>query len=331
MIHSAPAGVKAFARTANAATRQIQFAFRADPVALDELRLPRTARDVFALVLDNARSRGGPCRLTNAVMARVLGCSAPTIKRALAALETAGLIRRETIAQGRIRLCIHVTWDGVDHRRSTVQTTVDHSRPGGGSPTIRGVDHPRSTNQSPIQSGDQTGPILPMEGEDPEEAALYAALGPAKYLQAMIAKGKAEAAARKPGTPAPCPAPVVASTPETAAPSALPAEAPRPSQDGPSTRPPVSPDPATDRPTKATPAPSPAMSRRKEARPNPRAVVMPSPCVPPDQVAAMVGRMVNGLASCLKSEDVGRRRVGPVRLARQLAEVRRRHSDGRPR
>jgi hypothetical protein len=40
---------------------------------------------------------------------------------------------------------------------------------------------------------------------------------------------------------------------------------------------------------------------------------------------AEVGRMVKALGERLKSDDVGRRRVGPAKLARQLAELRRRH------
>ena len=348
MIHSAPAGVKAVVRTQHDPPRQISFAFRADPTALDDMKLPRTARDAFGLVLDNARLRGGRCRLSNGTMARVLGCSAPTVKRALAALEAAGLIRRETIAGGRVRLCIHVTWEGVDQPRATGQTTVDHPRPRGGSSAIQGVDHLRSTNQSPIQRGDQTGPILPIEGEDAEEAALYAALGPARYLRAMIAKGKVEAAARSAVKSPPSPPASAAPTPEAVVPPDRPAEASRAPRDEPAASPAPIPAPVADRPAAATPAAFPTSPRCVEPRPTPRTAVpspstsaprpstapvasptySPAPTVPASDVMAMVRRMVGGVAKGLKAEDVGRRRVGPKRLAAQLAEVRRRH--GRP-
>lgn len=286
MIRSTSVGVKGVARPASESPRQIQFAFRADPVALDAMKLPGNARQVFGLVLDNARSRGGRCRLSNATMAAILGCSTPTIKRALAALEAAHLVRRETAAEGRIRLAIVVTWDGVDQSRSTVQAGVDQSRSGGGSMPIQGVDQSRSTNQSPHQSDHQTGPILSTgEGEDAEQAALYAALGPAKYLQAMIAKGKAEADAdaRSGGKPVPPPLPCPVPP--------APVEAPKP-------------------PTGASPG--------------------KAPVVPHDDASREVGRMVRDLGQALKAETVGTRRVGPAKLARQLAEMRRRHAKGDP-
>jgi hypothetical protein len=192
---------------------------------------------------------------------------------------------------------------------------------------LKGVQQSCGTNQSPHQSVNQTGPILPSQGgeDDPEAAALFASLGPAKYLQAMIAKGREEAAARSAGRPVPSPAP---------------AEASQTSQDKPTDSPALIPAPVTDRPATAKPAASPAMPRREEPRTTPRTAVeapspppsprtySPAPIVPPDDVMAMVARMTRGLAEGLKAEDVGRRRVGPKRLAAQLAEVRRRH--GRP-
>lgn len=51
----------------------------------------------------------------------------------------------------------------------------------------------------------------------------------------------------------------------------------------------------------------------------------PTPTAPPDAFLPSVGRMVAALGERLKADDVGRRRVGPAKLARQLAQVRRRH------
>ena len=80
-------GVKGAARTPGVGTLKIPFPFRAYPTALDGMPLTRTARDVFALILDNAKARGWRSRLSNATMAAVLGCTTMTIKRALAQLE----------------------------------------------------------------------------------------------------------------------------------------------------------------------------------------------------------------------------------------------------
>ena len=332
MIHSAPAGVKAVVRTQHDAPRQISFAFRADPTALDDMKLPRTARDAFGLVLDNARLRGGRCRLSNGTMARILGCCAMTIGRALVALEAAGLVRRELSHGGRIRSGILVTWDGVQQGCLTERPCVQQERGRGSTPALKGVQQPCGTNQSPHQSVDQTGPILSSQGgeDDPEAAALFATLGPAAFLRAMIAKGREEVAARSAGKPAPSPAP---------------AEPARASQDEPAAPAPPIPAPVADRPATAKPGAFPETPRRVESRPTSRTVVQspsmsapkpsaapnaprsysPAPAVPPDDVMAMVARMTRGLAEGLKAENLGRRRVGPKRLAQQLAEVRRRH------
>jgi hypothetical protein len=331
MIHSVPARVKASARAEYQQLgqkyqqpRQISFVFRADPTALDDVKLPRTARAVFALVLDNARRRAGSCRLSNGVMARILGCCPMTIGRALAALEAAGLVRRELSHGGRVRSGILVTWDGVQQPCLTERPCVQHERPRGSTSVLKGVQHSCGTNQSPIQNETSDADRPSLEGgEDPEAAALFASLGPAKYLQAMIAKGREEAAARSAGKPAPSPAP---------------AKAIQASQDGPTDPPAPISDPAADRPATAKPAASPTTIRREEPRPAPRTVVKsasaapaaprtyaPTPYVPVDQVAATIARMTRGLAEGLKAEDVGRRRVGPKRLAAQLAEVRRKH------
>ncbi len=108
-------------------------------------------------------------------------------------------------------------------------------------------------------------------------------------------------------------------------PPPVPAEAVRAPQDGASTQPGLSSVPVADRPATAKPAASPSTIRREEPRRQPTTNVTPVPCVPPDDVLAMVARMTRGLAEGLKAEDLGRRRVGPAKLARQLAELRRRH------
>lgn len=186
-MSSAPARVNPAARPAPPGIPKIPFAFRADPIALDGLRLTRTARAAFALVLDNARSRGWRCRLSNGTMGRILGCCSMTIKRALADLEAAGLILREFAAAGRIRTGIVVTWEGVEHSRSSDARTVEQACSTGGTSVFRGVEHSRSTNQSSPQSEEQTVPFLP-PGKDPGEVPDGATA--AAFLRSMIAKGK---------------------------------------------------------------------------------------------------------------------------------------------
>jgi hypothetical protein len=307
MISLAPAEVQGVVRTQHAPTRQIQFAFRADPVALDELRLDPTARAAFVLILDNARSRGGRCRLSNGTMGRILGRCSMTISRALGRLQTAGLIVRDLIAGGRVRTGIVVTWEAAQPGRLTEHCTVRRERLTGSTSAPKGVRRERLTDQSPTQSEISDAGRSSLRGEeDPEAAALFASLGPAAYLRAMIAKGKAEAAGKP--APAPTPSEAVKAPQGDPTPPALPYSVP-----------------VADRHATAKPAASPATIRREEPRQVPRTAVVPVPMVPASDVMATVRRMVGGLAEGLKAEDVGRRRVGPKRLAAQLAEVRRKH------
>lgn len=208
MMNLPTAGVKVGVRTQHAAAPQnrLPFQFRPDPVALDQLRLPRTVRALFVAILDDAKSKGWKSRRCNATLARILGCSTMTIKRCLARLESLGLIRRDYTADGRTRLGIHVTWEGVEHSRSAEQASVEQPCSTGGTPVFRGVEHSCSTSsESGGQSErNQTAPISPSLEEDEEQAALYAELGPAGYLKAMIAKGRQQAAP-KPATPPPAP------------------------------------------------------------------------------------------------------------------------------
>jgi hypothetical protein len=268
-------------------------------------------------------------------MARILGCCTMTVKRALATLEAAQLVRRETTAEGRVRTGIVVTWDGVEHRCSTERMALEHPRSRGGTSPFQGVEHRCSTNQSPIQSEISDADRSSLGGE--EDPASRVASGPeaAAYLRACIEAG------RKGLQPPPPPAP---------------AEPARASQDEPT--PPALPysAPVADRPATAKPAAStttiPNVDQRKaevgrgetprHARcmtavtPRPESgfrnrgtVSHPVPTVPASDVMATVRRMVGGLAEGLKAEDVGRRRVGPKRLAAQLAELRRRHGSGK--
>lgn len=150
------------------APTRLPYGFRADPIALDGLGLGRTSRALFVAILDDAKSKGMKSRKRNQTLATTLGCSIPTVKRCLADLEGRGLIRRETIAGGRIRLAIHVTWNGVDQNQSSERRTVDQDRSTVDQNRSRGVDHSRSTSQSsvPQSVANQTGSALASEGKD---------------------------------------------------------------------------------------------------------------------------------------------------------------------
>jgi len=188
----------------------IPFQFRAEPVGLRESRkVSGSAVALFTAILDDAKRRGWRCRLSNAALAERIGRTTMTVKRLLAELEAADMVARDMIAGGRVRLAIVVTWEGVEHSRSTDVRPVEHPRSGGGTSPTQGVEHSRSTIQSVPQTQIQTAPILPPLGEDPESQVPD---GPtaARMLRAMIAKGRepaAPAVATAPPAPPPTPAP----------------------------------------------------------------------------------------------------------------------------
>jgi hypothetical protein len=204
MIHSSPLRVKAVVREEHGTTHQIPFPFRADPTGLDGLKLDQTARAAFVLVLDNAKSRGWRSRLSNATMGRILGRCPMTISRALGRLESAGLIRRDLIAGGRIRTGIVVTWDGVRRESLTEQASVRRESLRGSALESEGLGARAELIRSPVQSQDQTAPIL-SQGEDPESVVPEPAEA-ARFLRAMIEAGRK--GVRQPA-PSPAPPPAV--------------------------------------------------------------------------------------------------------------------------
>lgn len=254
---------------------RIPYQFRPQPAGVPGLS--PTELVVFTAILDDAKRRAWRSRISNAALAAIVGRTTMTVKRCLAALEGRGLIRREMIAGGRIRLAIHVTWEGVEHRVSTVQeasgTPPFHARNIGVPP----LEHGGSTIQSPPQSRSTDGGRCPEFGR-PETPAVGAA-----YLKACVAAAKA-------GEPMPEP-------PGFANYEGVPPSMTR--------------EFASDAPSGGS----------VEFNGTPRM----TPTVPADVFVPSVGRMVAALGERLKAESVGRRRVGPKRLAAQLAEVRRRH------
>ncbi len=169
------------------ASPRIAYQFRPLPCETAASReVSQSAKLLHAVLLDAAR-KGGACALTNRSMGARIGRSRATVKRLLAELETAGLARRELVAGGRVRSAVVPFAPGVAHSRSAVQTTVAHSRTGGGSLPPPGVAHSRAASiQRPFQKelSDADRSSL---GES-EDAATQVCSGPevAAYLRACM-------------------------------------------------------------------------------------------------------------------------------------------------
>jgi hypothetical protein len=144
------------------------FQFVALPV--DLLRRPdlsASAKLLAAVVMDAARgARSGLCKLSNAALGARIGRSAASVKRLLAELEAAGLVRRDHAAEKHQRTAIVPTW--VDQSRAAEQAHADREQPGGGAETSRGAAQSRATPQSaPSETISQTVPPLSTRGEKP--------------------------------------------------------------------------------------------------------------------------------------------------------------------
>lgn len=209
-MNHAPSVVKGSVRPYPVATppNRMPYVYRADPVALDQLGLDLTARAVFVLLLDNAKSRGWRSRLSNATIGRILGRCAMTISRALGRLESRGLIHRDLIAGGRIRLAITIVWDGVRREELSAQAPVSRECRTPSAQESKGLGAGVELIRGGIQSERSDRPVSPSQGEeDEEQAALFAELGPAKFLRAMMEKGRQEAGASQSRSFVPSPVP----------------------------------------------------------------------------------------------------------------------------
>jgi hypothetical protein len=333
MIHLAPAEVKAVVRT----SPRIGVPFAPIPLDVKARRdVSPAAKLVFATVANQARMRKGDVSsLTNRRISDRAGLNVASVRRALDQLEALGLVRRLFGDSKRIRLGIAVSYSPAEvaqGRATSIPGVAQGAQPGC-SPAPQGGCAPRATDL--LRSGEEHPKTVSRSGWEDDPASRVAS-GPeaAAYLRACIEAG------RKGLQPPPPPAP---------------AKAIQASQDGPTDPPAPIPAPAADRPATAKPAASTATianaaqpktagdrtdsthhaQRMTAANHRPDSGFRPcntvstySPMVPASDVMATVRRMVGGLAEGLKAEDLGRRRVGPKRLAAQLAEVRRRH--GRP-
>lgn len=195
-------------------TPKIGVAFAAIP--LDVLRsrnLSPAARLAFAALANHARmKRGEISTLTNRRLAEGAGLSIAAARRALDELEAAGLVRRLFGPSKRIRVGVAVTYQPTGEGCSQPATSpkgVAQVAPLGCSPRSPKGCAPVASDLVRRQEEIQESVSLPtQETEDnPEDAALFAQLGPAGYLRMMVAKGK-QTAAPKPATPPPAPSTV---------------------------------------------------------------------------------------------------------------------------
>lgn len=268
-----------------AAPLRIPYQFRALPCETTSSRAISQSAKILHAVLLDAGRRKGACTLTNRTLGGMIGRSPATVKRLLAELEAAGLARRELSAGGRIR--------------SGVVPIAPDSRVG--EITKSGVAHSQATErigvaQSRSEGGSSSAPgvahsrsasIQSSSQNESPDGVSQQLVGNNRPVSGTAAADylKACVAAARAGRPMP-EFPDLGKTQPT----------------GGCTVPPPSPKGI---PIQDTPA--------------------PTPMAPPDAFMPSVGRMVASLGERLKAESVGRRRVGPKRLAAQLAEVRRRH------
>lgn len=185
----------------------IPFQFVALPVEiLRRTDLSAAAKLLLAVVMDSARgNRSGTSKLTNAALAARVGRSAASIKRLLAELEAAGLVRRDTLAEGRVRTAVVPTW--VDQERATDHASTAQDQPTPGAGMAEGVARDRPTIQSPPSEQIQKGTISRLTGEETEPKPSPAEI--AKAMRAMLAGRYAPAMfdAESPPTDQPTPDP----------------------------------------------------------------------------------------------------------------------------
>lgn len=289
-------GVKSPVRT----SPRIDYQFRPLPCETASSReVSQSAKLLHAVLLDAAR-RGGTCALTNRSMGARIGRSRATVKRLLAELESAGLARRELASGGRVRSAVVPFAPGVAHSQSTIQTTVAHSRAGGGSLSSPGVAHSCAASiQSPLQSALSDADRSSL-GES-EDAAALASPGPegAAYLRACVD-------AVKRGLPAPEPPWSLAAGRSPEAPSPTAADSPVASDDKAPRNAPAAPVTASRAP-QAKPTPATASQLPSGTPAAPRGMTTPPPPRSRRPAPASAGGMVRSLAETLKSPDVGRR------------------------
>jgi hypothetical protein len=148
----------------------VGFQFVALPVELlRRTDLSPAAKLLVAVVMDSARgSRAGSCRLTNEALGARIGRSAASVKRLLAELEAVGVVRRDTVAEGRVRTAVTPTW--VAQSCATEQASAAQNCDRGGAESIHPAAQNRATIQNlPSEPTIQTGPILSVSGGEKTE------------------------------------------------------------------------------------------------------------------------------------------------------------------
>lgn len=164
---------------------RIHYQFLALPVEiLRRTDLSAGAKLLAAVVMDSARgNRSGTCKLSNTALGARIGRSAASVKRLLAELESRSLLRRDTVAEGRVRTAIAPTW--VDQERATEQMGAAQDQPTPGAGMVQGVARDRPTIQSPPSEQTQKGTISRLTGEKTEPKPSPAEIAAA--MRAMLA------------------------------------------------------------------------------------------------------------------------------------------------
>jgi len=170
------------------------------PLPLDVMRsrvLSPAAKLTFMALANHARMRRGEVsNLTNPRIADATGMSEAAVRRGLGELEAAGLVRRVYGASQRVRIGVAVTYAPAEvaQARATRPETVARTPQSGCAPATSGCA-PSATHLLRTEELSKTGSFLPL-GEEGGEVPD----GPtaARYLRAMVAKGRERPPAEAP-------------------------------------------------------------------------------------------------------------------------------------
>jgi hypothetical protein len=162
------------------------------PIPLDVMKrkdLSPSSKLVFAAIANQARMRRGDSTLTNAQIADATGTSEAAVRRALAELESVGMIQRQFGASERVRTSIRVTYDPdeVAQGRSTPPLVVAQPEQPGCAPAPKGVAQGRATPLSKNEESSKNADVSLVRGGEDQSEPRPSPAEIAEGLRAMIA------------------------------------------------------------------------------------------------------------------------------------------------